>query len=154
MDVGSLVIADAESTKLIEPRKAPLDDPSLIAPARFRVRCAASPGVGECADYANLAGSTQHHNHGRLTRNQDESADALALPVTAVLHQPIRAPAASHYDLLRELNGQGNSASVANQMALTAGLGPVGGIGTSSLPPKTARSELLSTTARDQSICP
>lgn len=28
MDVGSLVIADAESTKLIEPRKAPLDDPS------------------------------------------------------------------------------------------------------------------------------
>ena len=28
MYVGSLLIADAESTKLIEPRKAPLDDPS------------------------------------------------------------------------------------------------------------------------------
>ena len=53
-----------------------------------------------------------------------------------------------------ELDGQRNSASVANQMTLAAQLGPVGGIGTCLKPPKTARTEQLSTTARDQSICP
>ena len=51
-----------------------------------------------------------------------------------------------------ELNSQRNSAPVANQMALAAELGPIGGIRTGALPPKTARTEQLSTTARDQSI--
>jgi hypothetical protein len=53
-----------------------------------------------------------------------------------------------------ELNGQRNSASVTNQMTLAAELRSVGGVGTRSRPPKTARTELPSTTARDQSICP
>jgi len=54
----------------------------------------------------------------------------------------------------RELNGQRNSASIANQMALAAQLGPVGGIRSRLPPPKTARIELPSTTVRDQSISP
>jgi len=45
-----------------------------------------------------------------------------------------------------------NSASIANQMTLAAELGPIGGIRARLLPPKTARTEQLSTTARDQSI--
>jgi hypothetical protein len=53
-----------------------------------------------------------------------------------------------------EVNGQRNSASVANQMTLAAELRSVGGIRTRLKPPKTARTELPSTTARDQSICP
>jgi len=53
-----------------------------------------------------------------------------------------------------ELNRQRNSASVANQMTLAAELRSVGGVGTRLKPPKTARTELPSTTARDQSICP
>ena len=53
-----------------------------------------------------------------------------------------------------ELDGQRNSAPVADQVALTAEFGPVGGIGTSLKPPKTARIEQLSRAARDQSICP
>jgi hypothetical protein len=51
-----------------------------------------------------------------------------------------------------ELNGQRNSAPVANQMTLAAELSPIGGIRTGALPPKTARTEQLSNTARDQSI--
>jgi hypothetical protein len=51
-----------------------------------------------------------------------------------------------------ELNSQRNSASIANQMALAAELSPIGGIRTGLLPPKTARTEQLSKTARDQSI--
>ena len=53
-----------------------------------------------------------------------------------------------------ELNRQWNSAPVANQMTLAAEFGSVGRIGTRLLPPKTARMELPSMTARDQSICP
>ena len=54
----------------------------------------------------------------------------------------------------RELNGQRNSLSVANQMPLAAKLGSIGGVRSRLAPPKTARTELLSTTARAQSICP
>ncbi len=51
-----------------------------------------------------------------------------------------------------ELNGQGHSEPVANQMTLAAEFSPIGGIRTGLLPPKTARTELLSSSARDQSI--
>jgi len=53
-----------------------------------------------------------------------------------------------------QLNGQRNSPSVADQMTLAAQLGPVGWIRSRLQPPKTARIELPSTTARDQSISP
>ena len=53
-----------------------------------------------------------------------------------------------------ELDNQRNSASIADQMALAAQLGPVSWIRPRLVPPKTARNELPSTTARDQSICP
>lgn len=52
-----------------------------------------------------------------------------------------------------ELDGQRNSSPVANQMTLAAKLGSVGWVGTCLKPPKTARTDLPSTTARDQSIC-
>ena len=55
---------------------------------------------------------------------------------------------------LRQLNGERNPTTVADQMALAAQLGPVGGIRSRLQPPKTARIELPSTTARDQSISP
>jgi hypothetical protein len=53
-----------------------------------------------------------------------------------------------------ELNGEWNSPSVANQMTFAAQLGPVGWIRSRLAAPKTARIELPSTTARDQSISP
>ena len=53
-----------------------------------------------------------------------------------------------------ELNRKRNPAPVANQMAFTAQLGPVGRIRSRLGPPKTARTELPSTTALDQSIRP
>ena len=53
-----------------------------------------------------------------------------------------------------QLNGERNPATVADQMTFAAQLGPVGWIGSRLQPPKTARIELPSTTARDQSILP
>jgi hypothetical protein len=54
----------------------------------------------------------------------------------------------------RQLDGKGNSTPVTNQMALAAQLRPVRGIRSGLRPPKTARTELPSTTALDQSIRP
>ena len=53
-----------------------------------------------------------------------------------------------------ELDCQRNAPTVANQMTFAAEFGSVGRIRTCLSPPKTARTELPSTTARDQSICP
>jgi hypothetical protein len=52
----------------------------------------------------------------------------------------------------RELDGEWNATTVADQMALAAQLGPVSGIRSCLDPPKNARTEQLSTTACDQSI--
>jgi len=51
-----------------------------------------------------------------------------------------------------QLNGERNPATIADQMALTAQLGPISRVRSRLSPPKTARIELPSTTARDQSI--
>jgi hypothetical protein len=53
-----------------------------------------------------------------------------------------------------QLDREGHTASIADQVTLAAPLGPVGRIRTCLDPPKTARTEQLSTTALDQSICP
>ena len=53
-----------------------------------------------------------------------------------------------------QLNGERNSPCVADQMTFAAQLGPVSRVRSCLPPPKTARIELPSTTARDQSICP
>jgi hypothetical protein len=47
---------------------------------------------------------------------------------------------------------QRNAVTIANQVALAATLSPICRIWPSQQPPKTARTEQLSTTARDQSI--
>jgi hypothetical protein len=53
-----------------------------------------------------------------------------------------------------ELNGERNPATVADQIALAAQLGPISRVRSRLQPPKTARIELPSTTARVQSISP
>ena len=53
-----------------------------------------------------------------------------------------------------QLDCQGNAMTIANQVALTATLSPICRIWPSQQPPKTARTEQLSITARDQSIWP
>ena len=53
-----------------------------------------------------------------------------------------------------QFDRQGNAVTIANQMALAATLRPICWIWPSQHPPKTARTEQLSTTARNQSIWP
>ena len=53
-----------------------------------------------------------------------------------------------------QLDCKRNSSAIADEMTLTALLGSISGIRACLRPPKTARTEQLSTTARDQSILP
>src|SRR5260370_34767950 len=54
----------------------------------------------------------------------------------------------------RELDDERNTTTVADQMALASQLGSVSRVRSGLRPPKTARTELPSTTALDQSIRP
>ena len=131
---------------------APL--PSAIGPSRCHFRCCASQEKARCRADAGLAGLPRRHNHGRLTRNR-------AMTRTSAPPLQSRNSINQCEGLLRvvtigsgQLNSERNPASVADQMTFAAQLGPVGGIRACLHPPKTARIELPSTTARDQSISP
>jgi len=108
----------------------------------------------ECGEHEDLAEWNRHHNHDRLTHVQDDAEDVVALLAMAVWHQPTRALLRVIAVCTGELDSQRNSVSVANQVTLAAELGSVSGNRSRLLPPKTARSELQSTIARDQSIFP
>jgi len=152
VDIGSLLVADSQSAKLVEPGKATLDYP---------------PPSAQPAAMLGVTHREQRHD-AALTQTLP---DCLRI-ITAVAQDAIRTvtwtPARSlqrYYGidererLLRvvtvgpgELECERNTLTVADQMTLAAELGPIGRIGTRLLPPKTDRMELLSTTARDQSI--
>jgi hypothetical protein len=100
MDIGSLLVADAQSAKLVEPGKAPAPRPIAVGPARCRAQCYASRARVRCRAHADLSGLPQRRNHGRLPRNQDDSADARALPAAVRWHQQARALAANRDDWL------------------------------------------------------
>lgn len=154
MKIRPFFVAQAESPELIQPGEGSLHHPSSLAQAT------AVFGIALCKKREN-ASVTQ------------TAPDRLRV-ITAIAAHTIRSAtrptpvSLKSWDgvnqrecLLRvvaispgKLNGQRNSLSVANHMALAAQLGPIGRIRARLLPPKTARTELPSTTARDQSICP
>jgi hypothetical protein len=154
MDVGSLLIADAKTAKLIEPTKCSFDHPSPSP------QTAAVSGVAFGNHRDNVSKSKGYSGRGGVIA--PVAQDALRA-MTRMSSRSLQ-----WWDRInererllrvvsvgpRELNGQRNSLSVANQMPLAAKFGSIGGVRSRLAPPKTARTELLSTTARDQSICP
>jgi hypothetical protein len=154
VNVHPLFVAHAPSPELVQPSEGPFDHPtpSPQSAAMFRIA---------------------------LRKKRDDASVTQTLPdrlrvITTVAQYAIGTmPWASPLSLQswdginqcegllrviaigpRELNGQRNSASIADQMALAAQLGPIGWIRSRLVPPKTARIELPSMTARDQSISP
>jgi hypothetical protein len=154
MDVGSFLVTDAQSPNLIEPSERPLDDPT--------------PSAQSASMFDVALREPRHDAAGTQT-----SPDCLRV-IATVAQQTIRTMARSPSLALqgwnginqcegllriiaigaRELDGERNTKTVANQMTLAAEFGPVGRIRTCLRPPKTARTEQLSTTARDHSIWP
>lgn len=154
MDVGPFFIANTQPPKLIQPGESPLHHP----PPLPQSTAVLSISLGE---------------QRRDVASTQTPPDCLRV-IPAVAQHAVRAMAWSStlslqesYSinececLLRvvtirtgELDRERNIATVANQMTLTPQLGPVGGIRSRLCPPKTARTELPSTTALDQSIRP
>jgi hypothetical protein len=101
MNVGSLLVADSKSAKLIKPSKSPLDDPNAICRGRCRAPCCASQAREECRVHADLAGFTACHSPGRLARNPDESVDARAHLAMVGWRRQVPELPLSRYDWLR-----------------------------------------------------
>ncbi len=90
---SEFAIDETDSTK-----QKSVPPPIAIAPIRCRVQCCAWRARARCGGHGDLAGLTPRHNHGRLTRSQDDSAVALARPARMGWHQPVRGLAANRYD--------------------------------------------------------
>ena len=152
MNVGPLVVADTKASKLIEPRKCPLDDPApssqtaavLGTAHRQQRQDAASSQPG--SDGLCIVAAVSHHRIWATSRPSPR-----ALEWRNRIHQ--------RQCLLRVVSvgaGQANrerhAPPVADQMTLAPALGRSVGFGPVWSPPQTARTEQLSTTASDQSI--
>jgi hypothetical protein len=154
MNVRPLLVANAQPPELIQPSEGPFYHPSASAQA------AAMLGVALCKkrddasvtqtlpDCLGVVTTAAHHAIRTMTRSS-----ALSLQGRDGVNQCEASPRIVSVGP-GELNRQRNSPSVANQMALAAQLGSVSWIRPRLAPPKTARIELPSTTARDQSIWP
>jgi hypothetical protein len=152
VDIRSLFVADAQAAKLIKPSESSFYDPSPTA------QSAAMFGVSLGEQWPNPANSQALPDCLRIipTVTDDTTGTTAGAPSLSLQN---RDSINKGQCLLRivtigpgELNRQGNSAPVANQMALAAKLSPIRGVRAGLLPPKTARTEQLSTTAFDQSI--
>ena len=154
MNVRPLFVANAQSSELIQPSERPLHDPapSAQATAMFGV------SFRKRRDDASVT-QTLPDRFGIITTVAQHAVRTMARTPALTLHG--RNGINQRERLLRvvavgpsELDGQRDSASIANHMTLAAELRSVGRVGTCLKPPKTARTELPSKTARDQSIFP
>ena len=154
MDIRPLLIAHTQSAELVEPSKGSFDDPAPSAQSTAMLGISLGEprhdvtGTQTLADCLGVITPVAYHAIGTMARTASLSLQEwdginqceCSLRIITICPG--------------ELNGQRNSAPVADQVALAAEFGPVGGIGTGLKPPKTARIEQLSRAARDQSICP
>ena len=135
MNVGPLVVADTEASKLIEPGKCPLDDPAPSsqtaavqrAAHRQQRQDAASSQPG--SDCLRIVAPVSHHTIWAMPR-----PSSLALEWKNRIHQ--------RQSLLRivsvsagQANRERHAPPVADQMTLAPALGPIVGFGPVRSPP-------------------
>jgi hypothetical protein len=154
VNVSPLFVTHSQSAKLVQPSERPLHHPSPPA------QSAAVFGIALCKKRNNASVPQTSPNRigiiPAVTHNTLRTVtrmSALSLQKRNGVHQGERLRRVVTISP-SELNRQRNTTAVTNQMPLAAQFGPIGRVGTSLLPPKTALIELPSTTARDQSICP
>jgi hypothetical protein len=110
--------------------------PSAVCPIRCHAECFVRRAKARCGGHADLARLPPRQNHGRLTRNQDDDAGVLALPLEK------RDGIDQRECLLAivaigpcELDCQWNALTIADQMTLAAELGTVSWIRACLRPP-------------------
>ena len=154
MNIRPLLIAHTQAAKLAEPGKGPLHYPPTSAQptSMFSISLGEQrrdvPDTQTLPDCLRAITTVAQHAIRTMARSSSLSLqewDSINECECLLRVVTIRAG---------ELDGEWNTATVADQMPFAAQLRPVGGVGTCLKPPKTARIEQLSSTARDQSICP
>src|SRR5258708_4645089 len=152
MDVSSPFIANAQAAKLVQPAQGTFDNPAGFTQA--------------AAVWCALAGQAVGNAHAAEPAVMTDTAiGAISLHDVRTLtwptcfstkcrnggHQKAQPLAIVHLSAA-ELNAQRNTLGIGEKMMLTARFAAIRRVATRLEPPKTARTLLESTTARDQSI--
>lgn len=152
MNIVSSFVADAEPTKLMQPRDGSLDDPAIDTQATaMRAKAAGQPwlnmaGLQLSPMRIGIVASITIHPLGTTA-----GAAAFAFERRDGFHQGHQLR-----DIVRirtgQDHGQWNALRIRNEVVFAARFRLIGGVPACFFPRPTARTELLSTTARDQSI--
>ena len=103
MDVRPLVVADTKASKLIEPRKCPLDDPAPSSQTAAVLGTGASPTAAGCREFATRIGWPLHRSRGLPPQNLGDAAAVPARPGVAESHPPAPMPPASRFGWRRSV---------------------------------------------------
>jgi len=155
MDFGTPLVADAQAAELAEPGQRPLYDPP--EPAQSVLLGPAAPGN----PWLNASASELGPDVARVVSLVGyQRAGTLAGATTACGGPPDRRHGVNQFQHYLSVIGVGrgqldrqrNALAIRQKVAFGARLGPVGGIRTRLRPPKRARTEAESATAREKSI--
>jgi hypothetical protein len=153
VDVGTSFITNSKSSELVQPRKSSFDDPSVNAQAAAILR------VASCKDRLN-ASLVQFipFKLGIICPISLNSVRSFSWSANLSAHGGYRVNQRHQLGHIVSIGSRKNACErdalrVRNHMVLAAGFPPVRGIRADFRPPKTARTDALSTMARDQSIC-
>src|SRR5436190_11309430 len=153
--IASFLVADLESALLSEPSQRSLDDESELAQT---TAMDLAVDLGDQRPYAAIADARQDvRSTVSSIALEDIRPRTRASQGSLNFRDGVQEVQRGHgvVDVGRaDLNDERNSVGVGYEMAFTASFGSIGGVGAGVDPPKTARIEALSTTARDQSISP
>lgn len=152
MDVGAAFVPDAEATELMQPRQSTLDDPAVDAqPAAMRDASAGQHRF-DAQLYERIAMSFRMIRPIPLYTIR--AATWVATLTGDRRDRVNQRQKLSHVVSVRtgKYRGERNAVRIGDDVVLRAVLPAIRGVGAGLRPPKTARTEALSTTARDQSI--
>ena len=154
MDVRAPLVADAQAVKLMQPTERASHDPPRRAQLNAMRSAAAGQWVGDPALLqparvrGTAIGAISLHGLGLLPRASDLAAER-----RDGRHKRLQLAAVMHVGR-RQLDTQRQPLGIGAKMMFAARFAAVGRVRSGLKPPKTARTLLESTTARDQSIRP
>ena len=152
MDIGTFFKADSQPTELMKPTVRAFDDPSEDAQAASMLGVALGQHGLNPAPSQSFAMRLRVIGPVALNTPGASPASAFAADLGNRVHQG---------EQLRHVVGigsrqrgrQGDALGIGDDVVFRPSLAAIRGIGARLRPPKTARTDVLSTTARDQSIC-
>ena len=152
VNVGAAFVADAQAAELVQPTERTFHDPSGFAQATAMRRSAAGQLVSDPALLqpamvrGTAVGAIPLHGRGSLARATD-----LATERWNGGHERLQLAAVMHVGR-GQLDTQRYALGIGAKMVFAARFAAIRRVGSRLKPPKTARTLLESTTARDQSI--